>query len=199
MIAYRVVAVPERLDRATALAARVGGEVVLDERHEGTFPTHLRALQSGGGASHVAVLEDDAITCHDITSHVAALVQQRPTHLIGLYVGRSHPARPQALLAELAAAAPAWLDDPRITDRLRWAVGYVMPAIDIPDVVATLGGPQHAWLHTDVRIGRWHAARGLLSYPFPSPLDHDDKLPSTTTRGRSERVAWQHCREAHVA
>jgi len=195
MIAYRVVAVPERLDRATALAARIGGQVVLDDHLAGTFPTHLRALHSAAEASHVAVLEDDAIACPDFTEHVEDLVRQRPTNLIGLYVGRSHPTRPQALLAELTSAAPSWLDDPRITDRLRWAVGYVMPTRDIPDVLAALDGPQHPWVNTDVRLGQWHAARGLLSYPFPSPVDHDDSIPSTTTRGRSNRVAWKHCRE----
>lgn len=195
MIAYRIVAVPERHARATALAELVGGQVVLDEHHDGTFPTHLRALQSAGEASHIVVLEDDAIACPDFAEHVEDLVRQRPTHLLGLYIGRSHPARPQELLAELTSAAPAWLDDPRITDRLRWAVGYVMPTRDIPDVLAALDGPQHAWLNTDVRLGRWHAARAALSYPFPSPVDHDDSIPSTTTRCRSNRVAWQHCRE----
>lgn len=191
MIVYRVVAVPERLTQAALLARQVGGQIVVDQLREGTFPTHLRALRSAGDASHVVVLEDDAILCPDFITHVEDLIRQRPTHLLGLYVGRSHPVRPQGLLAELAVAAPAWLDN--ITDRLRWAVGYVMPTIDIPEVLAGFTGPQHPWLNTDVRIGRWHAQRGLLSYPFPSPVDHDDSLPSMTSRGRTGRVAWRHC------
>lgn len=194
MIAYRVVAVPERLERAAVLAARVGGRVVLDENRVGTFPTHQRALASIENATHAVILEDDAILCDDFTNHVARLVAERPTHLLGLYVGRSHPRRVQPTLTELDAAAEAWLDDPRVTDRLRWAVGYVVPVADIPDVLDHLATVnQHAWVEADVRIGAWHAARGRLSYPFPSPVDHDDSLPSTTSRGRSARVAWRHC------
>jgi len=97
-------------------------------------------------------------------------------------------------MEELAAQAPPWLDDPRITDKLRWGVGYVMPTADIPAVLATLADVgQHPWIDSDGRLGRWHASRGRLSYPFPSPVDHNDALPSTTSRNNCGRVAWQHC------
>lgn len=194
MIAYRVVAVPERLDRAMDLAGRVGGQVVLDESRVGTFHNHVRALASVESGTHAVVIEDDAILCPDFTSHVARLVAERPNHLLGLYVGRSHPRGVQLALTELTESGPSWLDDSRVTDRLWWAVGYVMPAADIPTVLEHLGrGEQHAWIETDKRIGSWHASQGRLSYPFPSPVDHDDSLPSTTSHGRSVRVAWAHC------
>lgn len=204
MIACRIVAVPERLERARELAVLAGGEVILDEHHVGAFRNHQRALQSAGDATHVVVLEDDAIVCPDFIPHVQRLVAERPDHLIGLYVGTGHPKMVQPALEEVTAAAPAWLDDPRITDRLRWAVGYVMPTTDVPDVLAHLATlSQHSWLDTDKRIGSWHAARGRLSYPFPSPVDHDDELVSITNpqnrycRGatgvKKRRVAWMHC------
>lgn len=196
MIVYRVVAVPERIGRARVLAVAVGGEVVLDENHEGTLHTHLRALRSAGDATHLVVLEDDAIVCGDFTQHVARLIEERPEHLLGLYVGRLFPKRPQAMIGELVLSAPRWLDHPRVTDRLGWGVGYVMPVADIPAVLSHVeAGGQHAWLNADVRIGRWHAARRLLSYPFPSPVDHDDELPSMTSQHSRGRVAWAHCQK----
>lgn len=190
----RIVSIPERAEHAIALQRAVGGTVVVDEKHAGTFPTHLRALGSVTDATHAVVLEDDAIPCPDFLEHLARLVRERPDHLLGLYVGRSHPKRVQPLLAELAAGSSGWLDDHRLTDRLRWAVGYVMPVLDIPVVLAGLArGGQHAWLGTDTRIGAWHADRGKLSYPWPSPVDHDDTIPSSTSRSKSGRTAWMHC------
>lgn len=195
-LAVRIVSVPERSVQAAALQRAFGGRVIVDEHHGGTFPNHLRALASVEDATHAVILEDDAIPCPDFLTHVARVIDERPDHLLGLYVGRSHPKRIQPLLAELTGGAHAWLDDPRITDRLRWAVGYVMPTPDIPAVLHHLSlGGQHPWIGTDTRIGAWHAAQGRLSYPFPSLVDHDDALPSTTSRGRSGRSAWAHCRK----
>lgn len=200
MIEYRVVAVPERLPRATALAAQAGATLILDEQHEGTFRTHQRALASAPNADHVVVLEDDAILCPHFTEHVARLIGQRPDVLIGLYVGRSHPVRVQPLIAELVSTRPAWLDDDRLTARLRWGVGYVMPVADVPAVLTELaGGDQHPWSDADGRIGGWHSRRRKVAYPFPSPVDHDDSIPSTTSSGKSSRTAWEHCRGGDCA
>src|SRR5690606_28007961 len=100
---------------------------------------------------------------------------------------------PQPVLSELVPTGPRWLDDSRVTDTLRWGVGYVMPVADVPTVLAALPTSTHPWLDADKKLGRWHAARGLLSYPFPSPVDHDDELPSTTSQHKRGRVAWEHC------
>lgn len=202
MIAYRVVAVPERIEHARRLADATGAELVIDHTHEGTFANHIRALASVADASHVVVLEDDAIVCADFISHVERLIEERPLHLLGLYVGRGHPVQPQPLIAEVVQQAPAWLDHPGITNRLRWAVGYAMPTADIAEVLAhlELDGPgRHPWQQTDVRIGRWHAARGRLSYPFPSPIDHNDNIASTTSTHGKGRTAWAHCDAKGVA
>lgn len=194
MIAYRIVAVPEREERARHLSNAIGGQVILDRDHDGAFPNHLRALESAGTATHVVILEDDAIVCSDFIEHVERLIAERPDHLLGLYVGRMFPQRPQAMIGELVTSAPRWLDHPHVTDRLRWGVGYVMPVADIPAVLEHLAaGGQHPWMDTDGRIGRWHANQGRLSYPFPSPVDHDDNLPSTTSQHDHGRVAWEHC------
>ena len=196
MIAYRIVAVPEREEQARALARKVGGLVILDVNHDGAFPNHVRALASADNPTHVVVLEDDAILCGDFGDHIKALIEERPDHLLGLYVGRMFPKRPQPMIGELVSSEPRWLDHPQITDRLRWGVGYVMPVKDIPAVLAALeAGVQHPWIDTDGRLGRWHAERGLLSYPYPSPVDHDDNLPSTTSQHETGRVAWAHCQK----
>lgn len=193
MIDYRIVAVPERLHLAEALHAQVGGKIIVDDDRAGTFRTHQRALASAV-SDHVVVLEDDAILCADFTHHVAELIEERQDHLIGLYVGQSHPHRVQPLIGELVTAGLPWLDHPKLTARLRWGVGYVMPTRDVPEVLKRLAlGDQHPWADADGRIGAWHAARERLSYPFPSPVDHDNGVPSTTSHGRAERVAWKHC------
>jgi hypothetical protein len=194
VIAYRVVAVPERRAQALALAERVGGLVVFDESHEGTFPTHVRAMGSTVGATHVVVLEDDAIVCDGFTDHVEHLVAERPDHLLGLYVGRVAPRGPQPIIETLIGTEPRWFDHPVMSENLWWAVGYVMPVVDVPTVLEHLAaGDQHPWVDSDKRLGRWHAEQGRISYPFPSPVNHDDTLPSTSTRSEHGRVAWAHC------
>lgn len=197
MIAYRVVAVPERLERAQGLADMVGGKVILDQDHVGAFPNHIRAICSANEATHVVVLEDDAIVCGDFVEHVETLIEERPDHLLGLYVGRRFPKGPQDAIGEMLGSVPVWLDHPKLTERLWWAVGYVMPVADIPSVLVRLTeANQHPWMNTDLRLGRWHAEHGRLSYPSPSPVDHDDELPSITSVSKHGRVAWIHCGEA---
>jgi len=198
-LAIRIVSTPERAGLADALQHRIGGEIIVDPGCRGTFGNHKAALASVTDATHAVIVEDDAIPCPDFIEHVEHLIAERPTHLIGLYVGRSRPQRIQPILEPLVAQADWWLDDARVTDRLRWGVGYTMPAADIPAVLEHLNsGSQHAWIAADSRIGAWHADRGLLSYPIPSPLDHNDDVPSTTSRHGQGRRAWAHCSEVHA-
>lgn len=195
MIDVRIVAVPERLQRAEQLAHATGGSIILDTDGIGAFRNHINALRSAT-ASHVVVLEDDAILCPDFTEHVAGLVAERPHHLIGLYVGRHRPPKVQQALAHLDLTVDQWLDSPDVVWKLHWAVGYVMPTADIPDVVrmAEADAETSISAHTDRRLGLYHAAEGRLSYPIPSPLNHDISIRSAITRNRrGKRVAWRHC------
>jgi hypothetical protein len=60
-------------------------DIVEDTEREGCWPTYLRALKAGGGASHHLVLQDDLTLCKDFIASVRKIISARPMSLISLY------------------------------------------------------------------------------------------------------------------
>src|SRR5262245_21995790 len=59
--------------------------IIEDTEQEGCWPTHRRALEVAGDASHHLVLQDDIGLCKDFIRSVAELIRVRPGNLIALY------------------------------------------------------------------------------------------------------------------
>lgn len=169
-----------RYEAATELARQVNGGLSIDNGRLGTYGNHRRALLAGAesGASHVCILEDDAVPVDDFRTHIERVAEIRPNDLVGLYVGRSRPM--PAFVADAVRradeAGASWLH----SLHLMWGVGYLVPTRAVPALIekadARVNTPQ-----ADTRIGRaWSASQGRpIYYTWPSLVDHADG-PSIT-------------------
>jgi hypothetical protein len=172
------------------------GRASMDDGTLGVYGNHRRALQASlwqTGASHTLILEDDALPVPTLLDDAATLAAERPDHLIGLYVGQLYPAPLQAVIRYAIRRADQtgahWL--PLATDTLRWAVGYVVPIMDIPAMLDR--ADQLVSIPADRRLGDWHGSRGRVSYSWPSLVDHADgeRLHRESPPRRPGRVAWR--------
>jgi hypothetical protein len=189
-VAVAVVAHPDRLDDALALAGDLGAALVVDEHHQGEWPTHARALAWAAqqDASHALIVQDDAVPIPDLLDHVAAAIAAHPDGPIGLYVGRSRPRAEQVARAVHRAdeVGASWLE----ANTLLWGVATVLPAADLPGLLAW---GRRCHLPYDQRIGCWYRQqRRPVRYTWPSLVDHADGPSLLTGRARTvPRVAWR--------
>jgi len=186
-----IVTVSDRIAWAQQLAELTAGVISLDTAHRGAAYGHHAALTIGltSDASHICILEDDAILCDRFTTRIAELVSLRPDHLIGLYVGAGDNQTVQRRIpTAITASRGPFLE--LATRQLHWAVGYLIPRIDIPNVLPSLEtAPLHCrW--ADRLIGRWHGRNGRLSYAWPPLVDHRDAPSVNGTSLTTSRRAW---------
>lgn len=181
-----------RYEAATELARQLNAGLSIDDGRLGTYKNHRRALLAGAesGASHVCILEDDAVPVENFVEHVERAAEAMPNDLIGLYVGKS---RPQPELVEHAVrraeeTGASWLH----SLSLLWGVSYLVPSHAVPALVAAADIRQLT-PYADRRIGRaWRASQGRpIYYTWPSLVDHADGPSITNEHGQREpgRVA----------
>jgi hypothetical protein len=189
-LAVAVVAHPARLAAAEQLATTLSAHLVVDEHQQGEWPTHARALAWAAeqDTSHALVVQDDAVPIPGMLDHVAAAIDAQPDGPIGLYVGRSRP-RPEQVARAVHRAdevGASWLE----ASTLLWGVATVLPATDLPALVAW-GCRCH--LPYDQRIGAWYRNQCRpVRYTWPSLVDHADGPSLLTGRARTlPRVAWR--------
>lgn len=175
-----IVAHEARAPEANELARTLDAIVCMDDGTLGTYGNHRAALLAGAatGASHVCVLEDDAVPVDRFTEHVQRAAEAMPNELVGLYVGQS---RPRAELIDRAVrradeVGASWLH----SINLLWGVGYLAPTSAIPSLVAA-SDIRTASRYADTRIGQaWRSSQGRpIYYTWPSLVDHADG-PSIT-------------------
>jgi len=88
-IAYRITAVPERLDNAMNQAKSIGfGDIYLDKNHNGNIWNKFRVYKdiiADGSYSHVCMNDDDLIMPMNFTDAVECLVQRFPDCIFTFY------------------------------------------------------------------------------------------------------------------
>lgn len=189
MITTVVVAHPDRHEQAGELAVQLEAWISLDEDGLGASANHRRALAYGlaSDADHILVLEDDALPVDGLLDHVGQAITERPSQIIGLYVGRQ---RPRAHLVETAVRKADDLGASWLTSNgLLWGVANVWPR-----EIAK------AWL-AEPEAGTWdsHARRWCrlnrydVAYTWPSLVDHQDGPSVVADRADRDpgRVAWR--------
>jgi len=192
-IAVGIVAHVDRIKQAADLAHRLAPATLhLDDSSLGTYANHRRALlaASTSDASHAVILEDDAEPITDFLHNVAQAIEQRPEHLIGMYVGTGHPRLVQPEIAEAVKDAGPFLTLSK-QRTLRWGVATVYPVADLAHVIER--ADQLDGIAADRRLGAWHGEQGRIVYTWPSLVDHKD-LPQVTPehQGRAvPRRAWR--------
>lgn len=179
-----VVAHEKRRKMAEELSQIVDADKVFyDDGFLGEWRNHYRALRAGerSGASHVVVLQDDALPVEGFYLALETLVEEKPEELISLYVG-THKPRAQAVKIAVDKAdqkGAAWLS----ADTLMWGVGVVIPALLISEMLEHVASSK---LPYDQRIGLWVEDTGRdVFYTWPSLVDHADE--PTVIAGRSKK------------
>lgn len=171
-LARIVVAHTSRIEQAQRLADRIGAHhVSVDDGTLGAWGNHRAALRYGIdlGASHVLTLEDDALPITTFPKASIEAIEQRPSQVLGLYVGRQRPYATQvtAAVEQAEGTNASWLT----SRHLMWGVATIWPADIARDFLA--------WKHTsrmwDSQASRWLRQHGHdVAYCWPSLVDHAD-------------------------
>lgn len=179
-----VITVQERVARATALAQAVvdqgygpGSPVVsVDKEWRGPWWNFrfTAELLAGEGHTHLCVLQDDVLLCHQFWPALVRLVERCPCDPLSLFTAR------RSIVQEA---------DRKRTRLLRrygldTAQGLVFPVFQFQALcrwVDAREGDNAEWkFHDDVRIDAWSRdKRWPIVYAVPTLIDHDVSLPST--------------------
>lgn len=180
-----------RADYADRLADQldIDASVVWSEGRDiwGTTREALAAHTSD--ATHLLVLQEDAVPCARLGASVVRLVEHLPEgRPVSLYMGRKrpNPARFQAWI-EAADDHGAALIEGRGP---YWGVACVYPTAQLPDVVAWCDRYKNVGQSYDGRMTAYYTQIGMpWFFTWPSLVDHDDKAPSLHSSNRG-RVAY---------
>lgn len=173
---FIIVGHPARARQALKLAFSLGGHVVMDNRNEGAYANHVRALRAAAHHhGHVTILEDDALPVDGYEHKLNGWVARFPDQLISSYLGTSHPRQ------WMRQVDQAWdtTEDHVILPQLIHAVAVTYP----PGAPAAILEQMQPSPHVDYSIG--DAWRGDIIYPKASLVDHADQAP--VIQGRATR------------
>jgi hypothetical protein len=181
-IARIVVAHVDRARQANLLANQIGATVLFDDGTLGAGGNHRRALRHGVDvrASHILIVEDDALPIPTFTSAVSQAIRQRPDQILGLYVGKARPIakRVTEAVEQADRTGASWLT----YTGLLWGVATVWPR-NLARAYLREPDPGPDW---DTRsVTPWCRAHNItVAYTWPSLVDHGGDGGSVI-RGRS--------------
>lgn len=135
--------------------------VIEDLAAEGCWPTHRRALEAVGSASHHLVLQDDVGLCGDFLYSVEQVIRAMPGHLISLYSNAQqvHGARAlgDAWIVDYACGPAVIWPSHLIVEFLNWQERFIDAAF--------------AW--DNVRVSMWLIKTARQSFAtVPSLVQH---------------------------
>ena len=188
-VSVAIMAHPRRKQFVEELLPQMDTEPeVIWDRHGDRWDTGRRAMQAyGPGATHMLVIQDDAIVSRDLVAGVERALRQVPASSgtptpLSLYTGRRKAFR-KVLHQHVGARRVSWLTMPS----LYWGVGVVMPVELIGPMIAW--GDGHPEIpNYDLRMGAWLASEGItVWYPWPSLVDHRHSPSLVAGRSSSRR------------
>jgi len=163
-------------------------EVITDDpSEEGKRPMrgYLRCLQDiPSDATHVCVLQDDAVPCREAASRIGEAVDERPGDMVSLFVG-GLPSRTRKDFLGALTRGERWT--PVYFREIHHVVALVWPVQQLTDFLAWYATAKipipvpHS--SDDAVVGYW--ARTQRKYFFatvPCLVEHPDDLPSTVHR-----------------
>lgn len=189
-LAIVIMAHPARRARAELLAEEVKADTIIwDDDRKGEWDTGARAWRTGSllSASHVLVLQDDAIPVANLRGEIHARIHQHPTMPISLYLGKKKPSRWARAVNDAVCDARSHEAGWILATHLLHGVGIVLPVGMIPSTLR--------WAHADSRpydqrIGAYLRTIGKPTlYTWPSLVDHDDSFPTLVEHGDDKRLS----------
>lgn len=194
-----VTAHTSRLEAARKLCDDLDATMFLDDGTLGEPGNTRQALRwaETQKASHVVVLQDDALPVRDFPRLARAAIEERPEHVISYYLGTGRPLQDPMtrLIDEAESNGSKWIDFPRLV----WGVGWSIPTKLLPDL--------NQWLEartstpTDTETGHWtRFNRVPVTHTWPCLADHADNGSLIHNRAEQRR-AWrtlQTCEPSHL-
>lgn len=180
-VEIHVVGHHQREEKAQTLSDTLYADYTwIDNGSLGEWNNHYRAWAQGSysEATHVCVLQDDAVPIAQFTGALMHSIERRPDEMLGLYVGngRPNPEEVSEAVKQAEILGAGWIS----TDALCWGVGTVLPTYLIPDMLNSLEGHKSPY---DQRLSAWlHYSYRNAFYPWPSLVDHED-TPSLVWKG----------------
>lgn len=169
----------------------IADRVFEDDGRLGAGRNHLRALRYLARQEDTwgVVFEDDALPVDGLPDQIHSALQNAPTPVVSFYLGRGRPPHVQhsiqrALgMMSVDGVEPSWLVHPAMLH----CVGYAILTSEIDSLIEYMPWHLRTDMPPDEIISRW-AQRGpkcLVSYTWPSLVDHNDELPTTIVDRRS--------------
>jgi hypothetical protein len=194
-IALAICAHPKRKDRAEELSEKLGNAPICldgDPISYGPGKNHWRAWMLANmneDATHIAVLEDDAVVVDDFYTQAEAVLAVSPAPITSFYLGQGRP--PQHMMRVQAAVG---MDtDFIVSDLMLHGVAICMEKRLVNDMLSYVETCRKPY---DEAIGRYARRSGnLIAYCNPSIVDHLD-LPTLIDHPDrqprvEERKAWR--------
>lgn len=178
-----------RLEQAQRLCDELGARIFLDDGTLGE-PGNTRAALAWAAttdASHVIVLQDDALPVLGFLELAEAAIRERPEQIISYYLGTGRPI--QSDVARWVNTADqrgdTWID----THRLYWGVAWSIPTDHLPTLNTWLAARPDT--PTDTEVGHWSKAVGIgCTHTWPCLVDHADTDSLIHVRN-VQRKAWR--------
>lgn len=190
-----VTAHTSRLAAAEQLCANHDATMFLDDGTLGE-PGNTRAALRWAetqDASHIIILQDDALPVEGFSDLARAAIAERPEHIISYYLGTGRPAQIKAtrLIRQAQAKGSRWIN----LGRLYWGVAWSLPTAYLPDLNTWLAhhdGP------TDTAVGHWSRfSHAPCTHAWPCLVDHADG--TSLIHDRTERrKAWSLAQPPHA-
>lgn len=143
-------------------------------------------------ASHVCVIQDDAVPCRDFAAAVDAVVEARPDDVVSLWVGGlPNRTRKDFYAADAAGRcwSPVWFRDIHHVVCLVWPVGLAAEFLRWSET-ARIPSPKPV-RSDDLVVGYWaRMTRRTVWATVPCLVEHPDDVPSTIrvrASGRGDR------------
>lgn len=188
-IRYRVQHVAGRdapLNRLLGIVGASDIEVVTDHQVDDPNPlrNYRRCLSDPGDATHLVVLQDDALPCHDLLKRVPRLVAERPGEVISLFVG-ALPGRTRkdfwAALERRDTWSSVYFRDIHHVVALIWPVALAEEFLLFLDTEPIPGGAVPR--SDDAAVGYWARTRKHTFWAtVPCLVEHPDDFPTTIRR-----------------
>ena len=191
-----VVAHTARAEQAHLLMESVGAAYMsVDNGALGCERNHHKTwkwLAEHNDRDWVVVLEDDAIPVEGFAGQLDTALENAPTPIVSLYLGRKRPPHWQNAIEKATTKATetgaCWITAPQLLH----AVGVAVRTELITDMLDATAKSVRPW---DYRIGEY--ARHIdeqVSYTWPSLLEHADGETVTKHEDRQNRIpgrkAW---------
>ncbi|ASZ74785.1 glucosyltransferase [Mycobacterium phage Phabba] len=181
----------DRQNDMSPMLRAITNRCFIDDGRLGAGRNHLRALRYLARQEDTwgVVFEDDALPVVGISEQIRSALQNAPTPVVSFYLGRGRPPHAQHAIQRAMGMISVDGIDPSflVHSGMLHCVGYAILTSEIHSLIEYM--PWHLRTDTppDEIISRW-AQRGpkcLVSYTWPSLVDHNDELPTTIVDRRS--------------